>query len=374
MMVFWLLAGCVFMAFFAIQIITFMAIERPTTSLKKRDSDSWPKVSVLLAARDEADKIIRCLEHLEQLDYPKDSIEIWIGDDQSQDDTSTLARAFISGKPQFHLVNIEGTLGDARGKANVLAHLAHRATGEYLFITDVDVAVTPQWIKGLLAEFEPEVGIVSGTTYCLPGNLFDTMQSIDWLHFMGYIKAFANIGVSCTSVGNNMAVRTEAYWQTGGYEKMKFSITEDYRLFEQVTQRGWQWRNVLNPDTLGRATAIHAPLEMLHQRKRWLIGARDLPINWKAMILLYGCFLPVLIWMAVEYPIGALGCWALKSLIQMLFIRRLCNLASIPKYSVRALLLYEFYVVFNTLITAIFYFLPIKTIWKRRVYSQADLT
>ena len=43
-----------------------------------------------------------------------------------------------------------------------------------------------------------------------------------------------------------------------------------------------------------RAWYISNVKEMLHQRKRWLIGAQDLPFNWKAMISLYGLFLPAL--------------------------------------------------------------------------------
>ena len=116
---------------------------------------------------------------------------------------------------------------------------------------------------------------------------------------MGYIKAFANVGVGCTSVGNNMAVRAKAYWQTGGYEEMEFSITEDYRLFQQVTGNGWKWKNLLGPHSLGLAWYIPEVKEMLHQRKRWLIGARDLKPNWKFMIILYGLYLPA--WLVIWF-------------------------------------------------------------------------
>lgn len=63
----------------------------------------------------------------------------------------------------------------------------------------------------MLQEFGEKVGIVSGTTMCDDGPRFAKLQSIDWLHIMGYIKAFARVGVGCTSVGNNMAVRAQAY-------------------------------------------------------------------------------------------------------------------------------------------------------------------
>lgn len=369
----WFFVWVIIAAFLSIQLISLYALSKTDMDGRQVGLKDFPPVSILLAARDEEDKIIRSLNHINQLDYPKDRLEVWIGDDQSIDHTAMLVKEFIADKPNFKLINIGSVLGKGRGKANVLAHLAHHAGGEFFFITDVDVALPREWIKGLLTSFEPNVGIVSGTTFCVPGNGLETMQSIDWLHFMGYIKSFANLGISCTSVGNNMAVRAEAYRQTGGYEKMPFSITEDYRLFEQVTSNGWQWRNVLNPETLGRATAIISISEMLHQRKRWLIGARDLPLNWKGMIFLYGLYLPALIILAWHFPFVALIVWMIKSLIQIRFIRELCKIAGIPPFSLTSLFIYEGYVLMNVLITSIFYLLPFKTTWKRRIYSQQDL-
>ena len=46
-------------------------------------SEKTPKVSVLLAVRNEEENILRCLEALEDMDYPKNKIEILIGNDRS---------------------------------------------------------------------------------------------------------------------------------------------------------------------------------------------------------------------------------------------------------------------------------------------------
>jgi len=267
------------------------------------------------------------------LNYPTDKIEVLIGNDDSTDSTSELVEEFIKDKPQFQMYHIDKTVGKGRGKANVLGQLAHKASGDFFFITDVDVKLPEKWILALLQEFKEKVGIVSGTTKCERGSLFATLQAMDWLHFMGYIKAFANAKIGCTSVGNNMAVRAEAYWQTGGYEEIDFSITEDYKLFKEVTTRGWEWRTIMSPESLGLAWYIPKVSEMLHQRKRWLIGARELPLNWKSMIVLYGLFIPAVAALFWWNPELAMGLW----------------------------------------VTAIFYWLPIKSIWKGRVYNAEYL-
>jgi cellulose synthase/poly-beta-1,6-N-acetylglucosamine synthase-like glycosyltransferase len=360
--------------FFSIQIFSLIAQFLPNKK-PVQTFEAWPKVSILLAARNEAKTIERCLQAFSRLDYPTEQLEILIGNDASEDSTKQRVEKFIKDKPNFKLFDIETNLGKALGKANVLAHLAHKATGEFYFITDSDVAVPKGWIKSLLSSFTPEVGIASGTTTCQGGNWAANLQSVDWLHFMGYIKSFANVGVSSTSVGNNMAVRAEAYWQTGGYETIDFSITEDYKLFKEVTSRGWEWHNLLNPETLGLATHISSFSEIMHQRKRWLMGANELPLNWKFLLVIYGLFIPVLLVFGYFNIVLALKLWTIKFALQSLFIVVLVTKAKLKFKDISTFYIgYELYLIFMTLITSLFYLLPVKSIWKGRLYTQKGLS
>ncbi len=355
--------------YFFIQLLSLIAlfITKNRTEVKH---DPLPMVSVLLAARNESHTIERCLNALRQLDYPIDKFEVLIGNDDSSDDTQFIAERCIQGLPNFKIYTIDAPLGKALGKANVLAHLAHKAKGHYFFITDCDVAVPKGWIKSLLGSFQSDVGIASGTSLCYGHSPNALLQRIDWLHFMGYIKAFANLGISCTSVGNNMAVRAEAYWQTGGYENIEFSITEDYKLFKEVTQNGWQWRNILSPQSLGLTMPISTLPEFMHQRKRWLMGARELPLIWKIMLLIYGLFIPSLLVMAVYDPLIALYVGLIKFGLQSIFI--LClhlKLGRKLNFWPFSLVFYEIYFYASTIGTALFYLLPIASVWKGRTYK-----
>ena len=365
------IAVVILLIFFGVQVFSLVSVLQHTDKKLEKRKD-FPMVSILLAARNEEQLILRNLTAINALNYPKDKLEILIGNDESTDNTAQLVTDFIKDKPYFRLFHIDKTVGKGRGKANVLGQLAHKASGEFYFITDVDVKLPRNWILALLQEFTEGVGLVSGTTKCERGSLFATLQSIDWLHFMGYIKAFANAGVGCTSVGNNMAVRAEAYWQTGGYEEIDFSITEDYKLFKEVTARGWQWRTIMGEDSLGLAWYIPSIKEMLHQRKRWLIGARELPFNWKGMIILYGLFIPVVLAVFWFNPRLAFAIWISKFLVQSVFIIFLCLATERRPFSFLYLIVYEFYVILNTAATAIFYWLPIKSIWKGREYNLSS--
>ncbi|MFT7590183.1 MAG: cellulose synthase/poly-beta-1,6-N-acetylglucosamine synthase-like glycosyltransferase [bacterium] len=368
------LSVVVIAVFFSIQVLSLIIINRRPT-LSTSNFETLPKVSILLAARNEEKLIKRNLDAISNLNYPSDKLEVLIGNDDSTDATAQIISEFIADKPSFKLFHVSQRLGKARGKANVLAHLAHQASGEFYFITDVDVKLPSKWIKSLIQQFDPDVGIVSGTSTCEPiGTTFSIMQSVDWLHFMGYIQSFANIGIACTSVGNNMAVRANCYWETGGYEHIDFSITEDYKLFKEVTSRGWAWRTTLDSESLGLAYYIPTLFEMWHQRKRWLIGSRELPILWKFLIILYGLFAPALVVLAIFAPLHALCLWLLKLTVQSIYINRLSTLVGLPHFKVSHLLQYEIYLVVNTVCTVAFYFLPIQSVWKGRTYHKSDLS
>jgi len=365
------LALIVALAFINVQVYTLFSIQKPEEKPEK--PEEYPLVSVLLAARNEEQNIERCLEALTALDYPDGRLEILVGDDNSSDRTFEIAARISEQHHHVQLISIKETMGLARGKANVLAHLAKEASGEIFLITDADEAVPEQWASAMVGSFTPEVGIVSGTTTCARGRFFETMQSIDWLHFMGYIKAFANAGRSCTAVGNNMAVRAEAYSQTGGFENLKFSITEDYRLFQAVTSKGWKWYNNLDSNTLGVARPITGLKELLHQRKRWLIGARDLSLFWKTMLVLYVAFTPALFAILFVNPNLGFFVWFVKFFLQVTFISVLIRRTESRHFRLSAYLLYELFVLINSPLSAMFYLLPVATIWKGRVYSSTDL-
>lgn len=63
--------------------------------------DKLPTATVIVAARNEEDNILRTLLSLDKLDYPEGKLEILIVDDNSTDSTSQIIDEFICNKPIF---------------------------------------------------------------------------------------------------------------------------------------------------------------------------------------------------------------------------------------------------------------------------------
>jgi 1,2-diacylglycerol 3-beta-glucosyltransferase len=313
---------------------------------KKVANKTTHKVSILVAARNEADNILDCLRALEALSYPKENLQILVGDDDSDDNTAALAAAFIAYKPQFELIKIasppqtsqkvavhsrpqpseslklsEGFFGrnieNLKGKTRVLAILAQAATGDFLFFTDADIEVPPHWIENMLPHFKPNVGVVTGITSMTPSanqkglksphRGLGGFQSLEWLYYLSIMRAMSLFEIPVTAMGNNMAVTRCAYDTVGGYEAVGFSITEDYALFRAILDKGFGFQQLYDQRVLTISKPVPTFGQLMIQRKRWMYGAITLPWAQRWGVYANGLLLPILLILAVVWPQIALA-------------------------------------------------------------------
>ena len=334
----------------------------------------------MVAARDEEANILRCLQALDTLSYPASHLQILIGNDHSTDATKEIIQKFIADKPHFELLNIvvnpvygEKNLGQARGKANVLAQLAQAARGEWWLITDADIAVPAHWVEAMLAarqnnKSDTPTGIVTGFTLVQGNTLFAKMQAIDWAYSLGLIKVWSDQGIPVTAMGNNLGISPEAYRKTGGYENIPFSITEDFALFQAIVKQGYGFRNVIDTHVMALSQPLPTLKDWLHQRKRWMSGALQAPWFLSVFFALHGVFWMLVFLLLFINPGWALGIGTAKLLSQSLFIGSILKQVGQTRL-IRYLLLFELYHVAFTWLMLGFYLLPVKVIWKGRRYG-----
>ena len=329
-----------------------------------------PRVSILIAARDEETALPRCLASLRKLAYPPGLLEILVGDDASTDRTATVAEAAMRGfAGQFRVVPIAETLGQARGKANVLAHLARQATTDFFFITDADISLPTTWIAALLAHVGPGVGTVTGITAVRGPRLFDQLQGLDWLLSLSLVQVVSDLGRPVTAMGNNMLVTRAAYKATGGYEALPFSVTEDFALFRAVLAAGYDFRQVFSTEARADSLPVPSWSALLKQRRRWLRGVEALPLRLRLELLFFSGFWPALLgvgWVAGLGP--ALGVWGAKVLVQGMlayFAHRRAGL----RLRWGLLPLFEFYTLGLTVCLVGFRLGGGAVVWKGRRYS-----
>jgi chlorobactene glucosyltransferase len=123
-----------------------------------------PKVSVLLAARNEEHNIERCLNSLLRQNY--DNYEILVMNDDSTDDTSAVLAKMAAAHAQRDRLRVftsHHLPSDWYGKAYSVQQLAQHATGDVFMVTDADTVHEPNSLAfGVTCLFDYDCDFISG--------------------------------------------------------------------------------------------------------------------------------------------------------------------------------------------------------------------
>lgn len=115
-----------------------------------------PRISLILAAYNEAHQIRTKLENSLALDYPSEQLEVLVASDASDDGTDEIVAEYaVHG---VRLVRAQ----ERRGKEWAQLLAAREATGEILVFSDVATMIAPDALRQLAVDFsDPRVGAVS---------------------------------------------------------------------------------------------------------------------------------------------------------------------------------------------------------------------
>lgn len=324
---------------------------------------SYPKVSILVAARNEEENITDLLHSFTQLSYPKDKLQILIGDDDSNDATAEIVGKFMAENIYIQYVKIEKQIAELKGKANVLAQLAYLTTGELFFFTDADIEVPKNWIEAFVEERKNE-GVIVGLTFVKNKNWFEASQAIEWLFTLKLMKTLANFKIQSTGMGNNMMVSAEAYWSVGGYEKIGFSIVEDYAIYKSIIDEGFAFKQLFKPEAM---TLTKPPKKYFEQRKRWVSGGISTGSILIFPALIQGFLLPILLIISLFSWKSVLAIFILNLLINFLVGSQIFK-ALKQNQLLKYIPAYTMYMYLFWFLQLMAYFLPTKLVWKGREY------
>lgn len=101
----------------------------------------WPKLSVIVPARNEADALGACCRALLASDYPE--LEILLVDDRSDDGTGALADRLAAEDGRVRVLHLGKLPGGWLGKNRALSVAAGQASGEWLLFVDADSHLAP---------------------------------------------------------------------------------------------------------------------------------------------------------------------------------------------------------------------------------------
>jgi len=197
------------------------------------DGPAAEKISVIVPARNEADKLPGLLESLSGQEPGPG--EVIVVDDASEDATAELAAAagarVLPSRP----------LPDGwRGKTWACRQGAEAARGDILIFLDADTRLLPGGLRRLRAEFRRTVGALSLLPYHIPVRPYEELSAFFHILMAAGVGAFTILGRKVRSglFGPSLMISREDYSRGGGHEAVRGEILENFFLARSLRRAG----------------------------------------------------------------------------------------------------------------------------------------
>ncbi len=229
------------------------------------------RVTVLVAARNEAENISATIDDILAQDYPKELTEIIIVDDHSTDRTAEIIRRYEKQGVRLLQMNEGQPLNSYKKKAIAMA--IGKSTGELMVATDADCRMGNKWLSSVVAYFEANnlVMISSPVAYFQEKSLFELMQTLEFAYLIGIGASFIGNGRASTCNGANLAYRKDVFYEVGGFSGIdNLASGDDELLLQKIAlQYPGQIGFLKQREAIVYTHAKPNLRSFLNQRRRW---------------------------------------------------------------------------------------------------------
>ena len=215
--------------------------------------EARPKVSVIVAARNEARKIEPALQSLLQQDYP--NIEFIVVDDRSMDETGEILDRMAHTDGRLKVVHVTELTAGWLGKTYAQHTGAAHATGELLLFTDADVhmesSVIGRAVNFLLTEKLDHLTIAPQVT--MPSTLLEMFGGAFTILFGLYAKPWKASDPKSKQfigIGAFNFLRADVYRAIGGHVPIAMRPDDDMKFGKLVKKNGYRQEMLLGDGLL----------------------------------------------------------------------------------------------------------------------------
>lgn len=202
-----------------------------------------PRLTIVVAARDEVRQIAAALVTLLEQDYP--SFEVVAVDDRSSDGTGAILDRVAEEHETLRVVHVTELPEGWLGKTHAVQRGAELATGELILFTDADVMMRPDAVRRAVSLMEssgadhlavaPRVH-TGGPWATMTLNMFLVLFSMAFRPW----KARDPDSRHHIGIGAFNLVRAEAYRAVGGHRSLALRPDDDVRLGRLLKAAGYR--------------------------------------------------------------------------------------------------------------------------------------
>lgn len=301
--------------FFVIRV--YVGLRR---SQRQTTTSHFPKVTVIIAARNEERNIADCVRSVLAQDYPHDALKVSVVDDASTDATPEIVRAIAAEDLRVSLLTLPERPKDGiGGKPDAIRAGVERTDSEIVMTTDADCFHSTSWVRTMVSYFGPETALVAGpVTLAVAPSLFSRVERLDFLGLVISGAGLIGAGRPIICNGANLAYRREVYLRA--LDGVQRSSNDDGTLMSRIVTRGLGGVAFASAADALVTTEGQGDLGgFFRQRRRWAaVRGRFLdPTIYLELVLLFAFFVIFVVttFSAVvdrTYLPAAIGAWSIK--------------------------------------------------------------
>jgi glycosyltransferase involved in cell wall biosynthesis len=233
-------------------------------------AEALPLVSVIIPVRNDARRLLRCLQSIAATNFPPGRLEILVADNGSTDTSPQVAESMGARVLVFPDIRVS----EVRNQA------ARAARGEILAFVDADHVLEPNWLPHAVDSLSKPDAAAVGAAYYAPSDgtwvqrMYDSfrmrtegVQQVDWLG------------------SGSLAVWREVFERVGGFDS-RLETCEDVDFCQRLRRNGYGlWSdNRLRSVHLGDPRTIRALFfgELWRGRDNLKVSLRG-PLTWRAL-------------------------------------------------------------------------------------------
>lgn len=228
------------------------------------------KLSIVIAAKNEAGNINSLIDSLEKLDYPNENFEVIIVDDNSMDNSAELIQSKIIGKNNFSLIN--AAKKEIEGKKGALSIGIKNAKYNFIAITDADCKPEIYWLTAMASKLDKGFDFVFGVAPILTGkSLIEKISAFENLRNTFLTIAAVGLNVPYSAAARSFAFRKKSFEKIGGYANTTETLSgDDDLLLREAVKNKMLIGTVLDPEAFVYSLPPKSFDEYFKQKKRHL--------------------------------------------------------------------------------------------------------
>jgi glycosyltransferase involved in cell wall biosynthesis len=238
-----------YLACLTLVLVLVIAVELAAGNRKARwlgsiePAKRGPKVSLVVAARNEQRNVRQAIQSLLSQTYP--NLEIIVIDDRSTDSTGRILDELAASDKRLNVVHIKELPPGWLGKCNALHTGAAKATGDWILFADADIVMEKSSVSRAVTFVEEEKldHLAIGPRIEVTGLLPNAFCAFFGMAFTAYFKPWRVSDPKSRyyiGVGAFNMIRAAAYRSFGGHGTIAMRPDDDMMLGKLVKKHGFR--------------------------------------------------------------------------------------------------------------------------------------